>query len=58
MMTNGPRARVGDILDVPFDRPRDRAGLLADDEYYRVREHLVSFLEGQELERGGVHAAA
>ena len=58
MMTNGPRARVGDILDITFERPRDRAALLATDEYYRHREHLIGFLESQELKRELAHKAA
>jgi ABC-type nitrate/sulfonate/bicarbonate transport system ATPase subunit len=47
MMTNGPAATVGDILKVPFPRPRDRTSLLEHAEYYRQREHLIGFLEGQ-----------
>jgi nitrate ABC transporter ATP-binding subunit len=43
-MTNGPAAEVGDILNVTFPRPRNRAALLEDSEYYRCREHLVEFL--------------
>lgn len=45
MMTNGPAAEVGDILNVTFPRPRNRAALLEDPEYYRCREHLITFLE-------------
>jgi nitrate/nitrite transport system ATP-binding protein len=45
MMTNGPSARVGDILEVPFVRPRDRKALLEDPEYYKLRAHLIEFLE-------------
>jgi nitrate/nitrite transport system ATP-binding protein len=45
MMTNGPSARVGDILEVPFVRPRDRKVLLEDPEYYKLRAHLIEFLE-------------
>lgn len=45
MMTNGPAAEVGDILPIPFPRPRNRAALLEDSEYYRYREHLITFLE-------------
>ncbi|HMP84377.1 MAG TPA: ABC transporter ATP-binding protein, partial [Verrucomicrobiota bacterium] len=45
MMTNGPAAEVGDILNVTFPRPRNRAALLEDSEYYRCREHLIEFLE-------------
>jgi nitrate/nitrite transport system ATP-binding protein len=45
MMTNGPAARVGDILDVPFARPRDRKGVLEHPDYYVLRERLIAFLE-------------
>lgn len=45
MMTNGPAARVGDVLEVPFVRPRDRKALLEDPEYYKLRAHLIEFLE-------------
>lgn len=45
MMTNGPAAEVGDILEVKFPRPRNRKDLLNDPEFYRLREHLIGFLE-------------
>jgi len=45
MMTSGPEARVGDILDVSFPRPRSRREVMAHPDYYRLREHLISFLE-------------
>jgi nitrate ABC transporter ATP-binding subunit len=51
MMTNGPAAEVGDILNVDFPRPRDRRSLLEDPEYYRLREHLITFLEEHEQKR-------
>jgi nitrate/nitrite transport system ATP-binding protein len=44
MMTDGPEAEVGDILTIPFDRPRDRAAVMADPRYDTAREHLISFL--------------
>jgi len=44
MMTNGPEAEVGEILEVPFARPRRRQGLLESPEYYRLREQLIEFL--------------
>jgi nitrate ABC transporter ATP-binding subunit len=44
-MTNGPEARVGEILLVPFPRPRERKEVMEHSEYYRLREHLISFLE-------------
>ena len=48
MMTNGPRATVGEILDIPFARPRNRASLLEEPEYYVLRERLIGFLEDNE----------
>lgn len=45
MMTNGPEAEVGEILEVPFPRPRDRKAVLEHPEYYKLREHLIGFLE-------------
>ena len=47
MMTNGPRARVGDILEVDFPRPRVRQVVLEHPDYYRRREHLLGFLAGE-----------
>jgi nitrate/nitrite transport system ATP-binding protein len=45
MMTSGPAAYVGGILDVPFPRPRNRAAVLEHPDYYRLREELIGFLE-------------
>ncbi len=44
-MTNGPEAEVGDILEVNFPRPRERKAVLVHPDYYRLREHLITFLE-------------
>src|SRR5690606_11762144 len=51
MMTNGPRARVGDIPACPFERPRRRSDVLAHPEYYRLRERMIAFLEEQDQHR-------
>ena len=48
MMTNGPEAKVGDILKVPFERPRKRETVLEHPDYYALREHLIAFLESQD----------
>jgi nitrate/nitrite transport system ATP-binding protein len=45
MMTNGPAARVGEIVTIDFERPRDRRDVLADPRYLAYREQLISFLE-------------
>ena len=44
-MTDGPAAEVGDILEVPFPRPRERKAVMEHPDYYRLREHLIEFLE-------------
>jgi nitrate/nitrite transport system ATP-binding protein len=47
MMTTGPEARLGGIVDVPFARPRDREAVRAHPAYDDLRERVISFLEGQ-----------
>lgn len=48
MMTNGPRARVGAIFEMPFERPRIRTEVLEHPEYYDYRGKMLGFLEEQE----------
>ena len=48
MMTNGPHAKVGKILEVNLPRPRTRKQLLEHPDYYRLREEVLSFLEEYE----------
>jgi nitrate/nitrite transport system ATP-binding protein len=45
MMTNGPEAEVGDILNLTFPRPRERKAVLEHPDYYKLREYLIGFLE-------------
>jgi nitrate/nitrite transport system ATP-binding protein len=44
MMTNGPSATIGEVLDVPLSRPRRRLELVADPIYIRCREAVLRFL--------------
>ncbi|HIK57442.1 MAG TPA: ATP-binding cassette domain-containing protein [Synechococcales cyanobacterium M55_K2018_004] len=44
MMTNGPAANVGEILEIPFPRPRDRARIMEDPEFYHLRNYALDFL--------------
>jgi len=44
MMTNGPEATIGEILEVNLPRPRNRVELQQDPEYIRCREAILSFL--------------
>jgi nitrate ABC transporter ATP-binding subunit len=50
MMTTGPNAKVGAIIELPFARPRVRSEVLEHPEYYAYREELIAFLEAQEPE--------
>jgi nitrate ABC transporter ATP-binding subunit len=45
MMTNGPAATVGEIVSVPFARPRERLTIVDDPRYQEARGHLITFLE-------------
>jgi ABC-type nitrate/sulfonate/bicarbonate transport system ATPase subunit len=47
MMTSGPEARLGGILEVPFTRPRSRQAVLEQPDYYPLREQIITFLEEQ-----------
>ena len=44
MMTDGPEAEVGDILTIPFARPRIRSEVMSDPRYLEIRNHLLDFL--------------
>lgn len=45
MMTNGPKATIGQVLDIPLPRPRDRHELRESREYYELRNQALDFLE-------------
>jgi bicarbonate transport system ATP-binding protein len=44
MMTNGPAANIGEIMNIPFSRPRDRDRIMEDPQYYDLRNHALDFL--------------
>jgi nitrate/nitrite transport system ATP-binding protein len=44
MMTNGPAAHIGEVLDVPLVRPRRRLELAANATYLRCRQRVLEFL--------------
>ena len=44
MMTNGPSATIGEILDVNVPRPRDRLALADDPTFVRCRQQVLQFL--------------
>ncbi|ANW95041.1 bacitracin ABC transporter ATP-binding protein [Wenyingzhuangia fucanilytica] len=45
MMTSGPKAKIGDVLSIDFERPRTRKAILEHNDYYKYRKHLIDFLE-------------
>ena len=44
MMTNGPSARIGEVLEVPLLRPRKRLELASNQTYLRCRQRVLEFL--------------
>ena len=44
MVTNGPAATVGEILDVNLQRPRNRVLLADDSRYHHLRQQILHFL--------------
>ncbi len=44
MMTNGPAARIGEVLDVPLGQARKRLELAGDRSYLKCREAVLKFL--------------
>ena len=54
LMSNGPQARVAEIVNNTMPRSRVRATLHHDPQYYRIRNHLVDFLvaRSQDLSHG------
>lgn len=45
LMTNGPSANIGEILDVPFSHPRNLPEMRSSKEYYELRNYALNFLE-------------
>ena len=45
LMTDGPSSRVGEIIGVPFERPRGRAHVLKHRDYQGLRNRVLDFLE-------------
>jgi nitrate ABC transporter ATP-binding subunit len=44
MMTNGPAAHIGEVMEVPFQRPRKRTRIMEDPQYYELRNYALDFL--------------
>jgi nitrate/nitrite transport system ATP-binding protein len=44
MMTNGPAASIGEVLDINLPRPRDRLSLAEDSQFNAYRQQVLRFL--------------
>jgi bicarbonate transport system ATP-binding protein len=44
MMTNGPAAQIGEVLNIPFPRLRNRERMMEDPQYYKLRNYALDFL--------------
>ncbi|MBG1244796.1 ABC transporter ATP-binding/substrate-binding protein [Nostoc sp. NZL] len=49
MLTNGPEAHIGQILEVPIPRPRQRLEVVKHPSYYSLRNEMIYFLNQQKL---------
>ncbi|ADE53368.1 ABC transporter ATP-binding protein [Coraliomargarita akajimensis] len=51
MMTNGPHAKVGEVMEIDFERPRNREEIVETDLFYDYRRRLLKFLDDCEAEK-------
>ncbi|HRP76682.1 MAG TPA: ABC transporter ATP-binding protein [Rhodocyclaceae bacterium] len=57
LMSNGPFAKIAEIVEVTMPRSRTRATIHHDPQYYRIRNHLVDFLVNRSQDYAGTAAA-
>ena len=53
LMTNGPKARIAEAVEIDIPRPRDRTTIVHHPNYYKIRNHLVDFLVKRSHELSG-----
>ncbi len=53
LMTNGPKARVAESVEITIPRPRYRTEIVEHPNYYAIRNHLVQFLGKRSKEMAG-----
>ena len=56
LMSNGPRAKIAEIVEVTMPRRRARNTIHHDPQYYRIRNHVVDFLINRSKTYGGLEA--
>ncbi len=59
LMSNGPRARIAEIVKNTMPRTRTRLTMHHDPQYYRIRNHLIDFLvtRSKAMQAAGENAA-
>jgi nitrate/nitrite transport system ATP-binding protein len=57
MMTNGPAARIGEVLEVPLARPRERLALAHDSRFMDLRAAVLEFLYKKQAHRAVLKVA-
>jgi len=58
LMSNGPHAKIAEIVAVTMPRSRTRSDIHHDPQYYRIRNHLVDFLVYRSKSYAGAEAEA
>lgn len=51
MLTNGPESHIGQILEVPIPRPRQRLEVVNHPSYYNLRNQMINFLNQQKRDK-------
>ena len=57
LMTNGPNAHIAESVDIDIERPRQRASIIDNPAYYKIRNHLVDFLVNRSSKLSGTSNA-
>ena len=57
MMSNGPAARIGEVLEVPLDRPRERLKLAHDARFMDLRAAVLEFLYEKQAHKAKLKVA-
>jgi len=57
MMSNGPAARLGEVLEVPLDRPRERLRLAHDPRFMDLRAAVLEFLHEKQAHKAKLKVA-
>jgi len=56
-MSNGPHARIAEIVNNTLPRPRERSAIHREPHYYPIRNHLVDFLVSRSKQFGALRDA-